>query len=77
MCYCARVIRELPVHVRRSLEMVASVDTITDVIRVVRHHVNDDTFRAIINGLSNVSGNKSFRETIQRLKEQVSVDPPA
>ncbi len=56
--------------------MVASPATISDIIRVVRHHVDDDTFRAIILGLEKVSGNKSFQDTIRRLKEQVSVDDP-
>lgn len=52
--------------------MVASTDTVLNIIDVVKRHVDDATFLKIIVDLQKVSGNKSFRETISRLKEQLS-----
>ena len=47
--------------------MVASQDTVEAIARVVRAHVDGPTWRRILEDLARVPGNKSFRETIQRL----------
>ena len=49
--------------------MVASVDTITQVIQVVRKHVSDETMQVIIQELLQVPGNKSFQDTVQRMAD--------
>jgi hypothetical protein len=47
--------------------MVASYDTIVDVLKVIRKHVNDSTFEVILHDLLKVEGNESFKQTIRRL----------
>ena len=49
--------------------MVASQDTVEAIARVVRKHVDGPTWHRILEDLARVPGNKSFRETIQRLIE--------
>lgn len=47
--------------------MVASYDTVEQVYRAVRRHVTDEQMEAIVDDLLQISGNKSFRDTIKRL----------
>jgi hypothetical protein len=55
---------------KRTKTMAASYKTIDDVITVVKRHVSDETFFAIISDLKTVTGNTSFETTIQRLFHQ-------
>ena len=50
--------------------MVASYETVEAVIAVIRRHVDDETMQKIVTDLSEVSGNDSFEETIERLNEK-------
>ena len=52
--------------------MVASRDTVEQIIAVVRRHVSGDQLRAIVRDLGEVPGNKSFRETIERLEASLN-----
>jgi len=52
--------------------MVASNDTTVRLIyEVLKRHVSDDQMQAIIEDLMNVPGNKSFRDTIERLRDTI------
>ena len=48
--------------------MVASVNTVGQLIKVVREHVDEETFGRILSKLEQLQGNKSFKDTIQRIK---------
>lgn len=50
--------------------MAASGATVRAIIEVVRHHIDDKTWRKILDDLETVPGNASFRETIQRLRQE-------
>ena len=47
--------------------MAASDQTIREVLRVMRNHVDQTTLEKIMDELLDVPGNESFRETIQKL----------
>lgn len=47
--------------------MVASNDTVDRVFAVVERHVDRATLSKILTDLTEVPGNKSFRDTIERL----------
>jgi hypothetical protein len=51
--------------------MVASNDTVREVVRVVRRHVDMATFHAIMDDLKKVSGNASFVQTIDKIHDEV------
>jgi hypothetical protein len=55
--------------------MAASARTIEHVVLVIRRHVDEATFRAIINDLLAVRGNASFEATIKALALHVGVRP--
>lgn len=48
--------------------MVASQNTIEQILKVVLQHVNRPTAFDIITDLKKVDGNKSFKDTIARLE---------
>ena len=50
--------------------MAASYETIDKVFEIIKKHVDDDVFKAIITDLMEVKGNSSFRETINRLAKK-------
>jgi hypothetical protein len=47
--------------------MVASYETTEEVFKIVRRHVDYETFKKIVIDLRQVKGNKSFENTMQRL----------
>ena len=47
--------------------MVASYDTTISIYDIMRRHCSDKQLDMIIEDLTHVPGNKSFRETIERL----------
>ena len=47
--------------------MAASLDTVEKVIQVVLRHVDKETALKIVRDLERVPGNKSFRDTIERM----------
>lgn len=47
--------------------MAASHETVDKIYEAVRKHVSDDQMRRIVDELLDVPGNKSFRDTIERL----------
>jgi hypothetical protein len=49
--------------------MVASVDTVMNVLKIVKEHVSEDAMRKIVEELEHVDGNRSFRETVARMKD--------
>jgi hypothetical protein len=51
--------------------MAASDQTVRDVLKVMRKHVDQPTLEKIMDELLDVPGNESFRETIQKLAEAV------
>jgi len=51
--------------------MAASDNTVREVLRVIRKHVDQATLEKIMDELLDVPGNESFRETIQKLAEAV------
>ena len=51
--------------------MAASDQTVREVLRVIRKHVDQATLEKIMDELLDVPGNESFRETIQKLAEAV------
>jgi hypothetical protein len=53
--------------------MAASHQTVEQIIAVVSRHVSETQLRAIIRDLEEVPGNRSFRETIQRIKNAEAV----
>jgi 6-phosphogluconate dehydrogenase len=61
-------------HVVESLErvgwiMVASNYTVDKLYTILRKHLTNKTINAIIIDLASVPGNKSFRDTVQRLQD--------
>lgn len=48
--------------------MVASLDTISQIVKVVRKYVDQPTFAIILSEFERISGNKSFRETIRKIR---------
>jgi hypothetical protein len=55
--------------------MAASYDTVARVLHVVRRHVDDRTVLKIALDLLDVPGNRSFRDTVQRLYESIPKAP--
>ena len=51
--------------------MAASDQTVLEVLRVIRNHVDQATLEKIMDELLDVPGNESFRETIQKLANAV------
>jgi hypothetical protein len=51
--------------------MVASQNTIEEIIRVILKHVDRDTAHAIIHDLQKIDGNKSFRDTIKKIASKI------
>ena len=51
--------------------MAASDQTVLEVLRVIRNHVDQATLEKIMGELLDVLGNESFRETIQKLATAV------
>ena len=51
--------------------MAASDQTVLEVLRVIRNHVDQATLEKIMDELLDVPGNDSFRETIQKLATAV------
>jgi len=49
-------------------QMVASFDTVAEIAKVVRRYVDEETYGKILGDLERVSGSRSFRETIERLR---------
>jgi hypothetical protein len=49
-------------------QMVASFDTVAEIAKVVRRYVDEETYGKILSDLERVSGSRSFRETIERLR---------
>jgi hypothetical protein len=49
--------------------MVASVDTVNQLIHVLQTHVDDKTMTKIIQDLELIPGNQSFKDTVIRLKK--------
>ena len=49
-------------------QIVASFDTVAEIAKVVRRYVDEETYRKILGDLERVSGSRSFRETIERLR---------
>ena len=47
--------------------MVASNDTVQQILNVIQRHVDRPTVKRIVEDLMSVSGNKSFRDTIERM----------
>ena len=47
--------------------MVASNDTVQQILNVILRHVDRPTVKRIVEDLMSVSGNKSFRDTIERM----------
>ena len=50
--------------------MVASYDTISQIMEVVKRHVTEAQLRRILQELLEVPGSKSFRDTVQRLDRE-------
>lgn len=55
--------------------MSASDDTISKVARVILRHVDREVAVKIATELLEVPGNKSFRETVERLAKLLSREP--
>ena len=51
--------------------MAASDQTVRELLRVIRKHVDRATLEKIMDELLDVPGNESFRETIQKLATAV------
>lgn len=47
--------------------MVASHETIRQILKVIRQHVDKETEERILTDLRSISGSESFRDTIVRL----------
>ena len=47
--------------------MVTSNDTVQQILNVILRHVDRPTVKRIVEDLMSVSGNKSFRDTIERM----------
>jgi hypothetical protein len=56
--------------------MVASTTTILKVAEILRRHVDEETFKAIVHDLMEVEGNRSFLETLERLNAVNVVELP-
>lgn len=51
--------------------MVASYETIEEIIKIIQRHVDPATFQKIVTDLRGVRGNSSFEATISRLYNSV------
>ena len=51
--------------------MPASDDTIREIAKALRRHVDAATLEKIVNELLDVPGNRSFRETIEALAREL------
>ena len=51
--------------------MPASNDTIREIAKALRRHVDAATLEKIVNELLDVPGNRSFRETIEALAREL------
>jgi hypothetical protein len=49
------------------MNMVTSNDTVQQILNVILRHVDRPTVKRIVEDLMSVSGNKSFRDTIERM----------
>jgi hypothetical protein len=51
----------------RGSVMAASDFTVREIAKVLREHVDEETLEKIVNELFEIRGDKSFRETIEKL----------
>jgi hypothetical protein len=51
--------------------MASSNDAVREIAEILRRHVDHTTLEKIINDLLEVRGNKSFRDTIERLADEL------
>ena len=51
--------------------MVASHYTMANVIQTLRKHLDDETIIDILQKLKQIDGNKSFKQTIERMIERM------
>lgn len=49
--------------------MAASDRTVQQVMEVVRRHVSPEVLSAIMDELEKIPGNKSFRDTVQKMRK--------
>lgn len=49
--------------------MVASKNTVERIIQVMLRHIDEATFQKIMKELKDIPGNKSFRDTIERMEQ--------
>jgi hypothetical protein len=52
--------------------MPASTNTVKEIVNVLRKHVDHPTLMKIVDDLCDVPGNKSFRDTIEMLRSELS-----
>lgn len=48
--------------------MVASNNTVREILQVISNHVNEAQLRVIIRDLKKIEGNQSFKDTIIRME---------
>jgi hypothetical protein len=51
--------------------MAASIETVREIVKMLRRHVDQATLEKMINELLDVPGNKSFRDTIEMLAREL------
>jgi hypothetical protein len=56
--------------------MPASNDTIREIAKALRRHVDASTLEEVINDLLDVPGNRSFREAIEALAREFELKEP-
>lgn len=56
--------------------MAASDHTVSRILRVIKRHIDGETARRIVRDLMEIPGNRSFRDTVEKmaLKLKVSVE---
>jgi hypothetical protein len=57
--------------------MAASDATVHEIAKALRRHVDQQTLEKVINDLLDVPGDKSFRDTVEKLAHALTTRPPA
>lgn len=52
--------------------MAASNSTVANIVLVLKKHVDEPTLKLILDDLSKIDGNQSFKDTIEKLRQETA-----
>jgi hypothetical protein len=71
LCHIVIPVRAWPVALPSEICMAPSNDTIREIAKALRRHVDAPTLEKVVNELLDVRGNRDFRDGIQHLAREL------